>query len=57
MERKVRQEIVIPDIENYRAGIPVFSASVISYDIVTPKYEPSMMAGRVLHPIARREVK
>jgi len=52
MEDKSR--IVIPPVEEYRAGIPVLTDSKPKYKIVTPRYDNFVMTGRVLNPVLRR---
>lgn len=52
MAQRRTNEIVIPDVRDYREGLPVLS----TYDpskgrIVIPQYEG--LGSRVLHPLAR----
>ena len=52
MDLENHREIIIPEMDNYRNGIPVLSCFESGLGkICNPKYDISVMGGRVLRPI------
>ena len=54
MYNQPKPRIVIPNVNDYRIGIPVLTASAPECEIATPRYDNSIMNLRVLKPILRR---
>ncbi|MEK6885405.1 MAG: hypothetical protein AABX17_00390 [Nanoarchaeota archaeon] len=56
MADRIKARVVIPNVDDYWADISVLRVSNLGYEIITPRYDNTLMGGRVLRPINRRRL-